>query len=365
MKKETIKKIHHFIFYTVIILILIFSILCFCIYAYKLSNMGFKDILHFMDFISSDKSDWDTFSALTSGVLGTAIGAITLLFLIVEHYNNEKEKQEIEIQKEKEKQEIEAQKEKEKRELENEKLEERRLHQKEQEAIEKDKLTVRYIEDMENLNRELLKNYSVSRLNISLSYIFRNLNIKIEKYIYIWIMLEDIEKNNVVKWDSYKKLSESFPLRTSIIGEEPIIWDKFKKHGDLNYFYNILFRYLNLTEDIKSEILENVHDLYSKQKWLEINNFAVKKIIFEYDDLQMRDTLHRIYEHFIYALESLKNYPKGINYYFLQLPAEQRFFFLFLAKDNSMINNIKDAIKQTDFTDESKKYLIFKFLGKI
>ncbi len=334
------------------ILFAIFAIISLCFYANKMGNMKFKDIFHFWNYISSENSDWDTFSFLLSGAIDCAFSGITLLFVIVQYYNGLKEKKESEIEKLKEKKTHFLEKNK----IEQEKRREKYEHQIEQENIEKDKFTVRYIEDMEKLNHKLFEIYGPE--------IYETYNKKIEKSIYIWLLLESFKNSNYSNYSIYQKLENSFPLRNSIL-EEPIPWDTFKKLRDLNNLYTLLFNSLNISDEIKHEILENVGDTFSIEKCRSINDDMVRQIIYNNTDRTLQNLLKMVIEHFIFAMRSLDDYQEGINYYFLQLPEEQRFFFAFISKNEEIITIVKDAIEQTNLLEDGNSYLILKLIKKI
>ncbi len=313
-----------FLIYLFIIFFISSSILAFIFYIYKFGGMRLKDFLHFWDFIASDNADWDTFSFLVSGIVSSTFSGITLLLLIVEHV--EKNKENLETKKE-------------------------RI------ILEKEKLAIRYIEDMEKLNNELkvITNYN----NQELFELYKQYNEQIEKFIFIKIFLKVVKKNNFTNWNDFTKLSESFPItdkKTNI----SVTWDSFISFRDLQYLSNFLFDNLIITDLIKKEVLQKGGRQYLKYGLSTANEYAVDKIVLNSNNQDVNNVLHRTIEHFIYAMTSLNSYQEGINYYFLNLLEEQRYFFLFVSNEKNMIKQIKTAIQNTNLLNKEIKYILLQ-----
>lgn len=321
-----------------IIFFIFFSILTFILYARNIGGMSFFDIFHFWDYISDQSNAWDTFSFLISGVLSSSFGGITLLFLIVQHFKNIKDKNYEEKKKNEEKEKIE-----------NEKI-----------ILEKDRLTIRYIDDMRYLNKELVRVYNNSSFPTA-AEIFKNMNTSIERNLHIWLLLSDIEEN-VQNWENYKEFKKLFPIRQGIT-EPTIDWESFKNIRDNNHLAKLI-NTQNLSNDILVEILCNTGDKFPKEKLKEINEEVISKVVLNSFNKIYNSLYQSIIEHFIYAMNSLKGYQEGINYYFLQLPEEQRYFFLFISKDEVMIKSIKTAIRNSNLNDIYSKHKILTHFGK-
>lgn len=323
LKNKKLFTIDNFLIFITILFFLsaFFSLWLYC---KTFSNFHINNILHLFDYISEDNEDWDTFSFLIAGVLDGVFSGITLFVLMIEHFRNKRDKIAENIERDK---------------------------------IEKDKLTNRYVLEMEKLNQKF---FDIRQKNnekqISISSFFERQNRLIEKLIYSELFLESLI---YISKDKYPILSSLFPFHTDVFSGkfEDITFEKMITPKNVPKIRQWFINELNLSESIKTEILNNSRSVIDNF----ISNYGDlrKTIISDFlpsNKSSYNEIIYLIIENFIFAMKSIGNYQDGINYYFLQIPKEERYFFLFISSGVDLFKKILIAIRETTITEDYNEY---------